>query len=383
MRVYLDNAASTPLSPDVLAAMMPYLAEQYGNPSSIHYHGRRLRTAIEDARKTIAQVLDCAPAEVVFTSGGTEADNTILQGAVRCGAVTRIVTSAVEHHAVLHTVEALQNLYPDLRLSLVELDDHGRAQPDHLADILADGVPTLVSLIHGNNETGALNNLEALGAICRQHGALFHSDTVQTIGLLPFRLCQQPVDYVVASAHKFYGPRGVGFYYRNPSAPCPPLLMGGGQERNQRAGTEDVAAIVGCAVALKLAAEHRDAHRKHLQTLKQAMMDGLRERIPGVGFNAGSDSPESLPTVLSVHFPLQDEESLLLYNLDIEQISASGGSACASGSLHPSHVLQALGYDRCHAANSVRFSFGSQNTLEEVHHVVAKLADIVVPQMAM
>ncbi|MCE3006782.1 MAG: cysteine desulfurase [Bacteroidetes bacterium] len=376
MRVYLDNAATTPLLPEVLDAMMPYLTDVHGNPSSVHGHGREVRTAIEQARKTIAQAMGCSPAEIVFTSGGTEANNMAIKGAVRGLGVQRIITAPTEHHAVLHAAEHCAH-YLGTEVVYLQPNAAGEADLATLAQLLAGGKKTLVSLMHGNNEIGVLNDLHAIGQLCRQHGALFHTDAVQTVGHLPLNTGQLPVDYLSASAHKFNGPKGVGFLYRNADAPAlPPLIDGGSQERNQRAGTENVPAIIGMAKALELSQANMTRHMAHIQALKNHMIQGLRARIPGVAFNGVIEPTQSLPTVLSVAFPGDDSESMLLMNLDIYQISASGGSACTSGSVHPSHVLHALGHSPARMANTVRFSFGPQTTLQEIDYTLDKLAVI-------
>jgi cysteine desulfurase len=379
MRVYLDNAASTPMMPEVLEAMLPYFSDTYGNPSSVHYHGRQLRNAVENARRTVAELLGCSPGEIIFTSGGTEADNMAIKCSAQTGNIRQIITSPLEHHAVLHSVETVAKyhgipthyLQPDAQgvLDLNELEHQLKQHPN----------ATLVTLMHGNNEIGTLNDIQAIAHLCKQYGAIYHSDTVQTMGHVPFDLKNTPVDLFVASAHKFYGPKGIGFLYKSPNADLPALLCGGGQERNQRAGTENVAGIVGLAKALTLVKERYDSIHTHLLHLKSYFMNRLREEIQGVRFNGLTDADRSLPTVLNVTFPLQDQDSMLLFNLDIRQISASGGSACSSGSVHPSHVLKAIGLDATRAGNSVRFSFGCQNTVSEIDYVVNALKEIITP----
>lgn len=376
-RLYFDNAASTPLYPEVAEAMLPYLLEHYGNPSSIHHHGRQLRAAIEGARKTVADALGCSPAEIVFTSGGTEADNMVLKGAAVGLGIRHIITSRLEHHAVGHSVDYLA-AHHNVRVSYLEPDSVGNLSLTDLEALLkASQVwqePTLVSLMHGNNEIGTLLPLEAVGELCAQYGARFHSDSVQTVGHLPLDTRRLKVDYLVGSAHKFHGPKGVGFLYVRAGAAVPSLICGGGQERNQRAGTENVAAIVGLAAALKQSVDHLESHLAHLQDLKAYAVARLSAAIDGVAFNGPTDARTSLPTVLNVAFPGREPESLILFNLDLHGVSASGGSACTSGATQGSHVLQALGLAPERVANSVRISFGSQNTRADIDALLERLA---------
>ncbi len=372
MRVYLDNAATTPLDPAVLEAMLPYWQTHFGNPSSIHTHGRAARAALEKARKQIAELLGAAPAEICFTSGGTEADNTALVGAVRGLGRRRIVTSPLEHHAVLHCAEALANA-GEAQIEWVTHNAAGQIDLAHLESLLRDQPPAVVSLMHGNNEVGNLNDVMAIGAICQAHGALFHSDTVQTLGHYDFDLAHWPVDFVVGSAHKLHGPKGIGLLYVRTGVQIPPFVSGGAQERNQRGGTENVAGVVGLAKALELACANRAEHAQHIGQLKARMQDRLVAKIPGIAFNGNcTDHENSLYTVLNVSLPPHEMDDMLLFNLDIEQISASGGSACSSGSEIGSHVLRALHCDPRRGA--VRFSFGRYNTAEEIDYVVDKLA---------
>lgn len=374
--VYLDNAATTRLDPEVLDAMLPLMTEQFGNPSSIHSHGRAVRTAIERARKTVASLLNTSPAEIFFTSGGTEADNTAIRSSIETYGLTHAITSPLEHHAVLHTLEHLdkQGL---VRLNLVNVDERGHVDLAHLEQLLQTSPRALVSLMHGNNEIGNLLDLNRAGALCRQYDALFHSDTVQTMGHFRHDLQQLPVDFIVGAGHKFHGPKGVGFLYVNAErAKIHPFMHGGSQERNMRGGTENVYGIVGLAKALEIAYRDMDAHRQHITPLKRRMIGQLRERLPEVQFNGDSaDVDNSLYTVLNVSLPASDLNDMLLFSLDIARISASGGSACASGSNVGSHVLAALpGLDQ--DRGYVRFSFGKYNTEEEVDYAVNTLVDL-------
>jgi cysteine desulfurase len=386
MEVYFDNAASTPLSPQALEAMLPFLQQECGNPSSVHRFGRKLRVAIEQARKTIAEIMGCAPAEITFTSGGTEADNLALCSLVYGPpAVRHIITSPIEHHAVLHTVQALARRRNDLKVTLLDISHSGAWSLEQLEDVLKrhynenPDKPAAVSLMHANNEIGAMIDLQIVGQLCAQYRCFFHSDTVQTVGHYPFTLSSASVDFIAASAHKFYGPKGVGFvYHKNPKS-VEPLICGGGQERNLRAGTENVAGIVGMAKALEITVAEQEQTKAHLQKLKNYFIQKLRALFPGVLFNGDPEAENSLASVLNVAFPINDPESMLTFTLDIEKIACSGGSACSSGAVNNSHVLKAMGCSPQRMANSIRFSFGKQNTLAEVDYVLQVLAKVVTP----
>ena len=375
MRVYLDNAATTPIDKAVVEAMLPFLENNFGNPSSIHSHGREVRSAIEKARKKIAELLNAAPAEIFFTSGGTEADNMAIRNSIEDYGITHAITSPVEHHAVLHTLEHLDKT-GKVKLSLVQLDAKGHVDLNHLEELLKNNPRTLVSLMHGNNEIGNLLDMDAVGEICQNHNAIFHSDTVQTMGHYRHDLQKMKVDFIVGAGHKFHGPKGIGFLYINPKSKIHPFIYGGSQERNMRGGTENVYGIVGIAKALEIAYSAMDDHKNHIQNLKARMIEGLKNNIAGVEFNGDSDNLEgSLYTVLNVSLPMEEDGDMLLFNLDISKISASGGSACSSGSDIGSHVLTALGASSTRP--SVRFSFSKYNTLEEIDYVIEKLVGIV------
>lgn len=379
-RVYLDNAATTQLDPDVLAAMMPYLTDLYGNPSSIHGSGRPVRTAIEKARKTIASLLNTSPAEIFFTSGGTEADNTAIRSSLETFGLTHAITSPAEHHAVLHTLEHLAQ-QGAVKLSLVNVDEKGRIDLAHLEELLMNSPRSFVSLMHGNNEIANLLDLNAVGTLCRQYNAVFHSDTVQTMGHFRHDLQTLPIDFLVGAAHKFHGPKGVGFLYVNANSKIHPFIYGGSQERNMRGGTENVYGIVGMAKALEIAYREMDAHRQHITRLKHRMMAQLTEKFNDltggpVLFNGDSANVDgSLYTVLNVSLPASDLNDMLLFSLDIAGISASGGSACSSGSSIGSHVLAALpGLDP--DRGYVRFSFGKYNTEADIDFAVGTLVGL-------
>lgn len=374
MEVYFDNAATTPMDPEVLEAMKPYMTEFYGNPSSIHSFGRKSRSAIEIARKTIADLLNTSPSEIFFTSGGTEADNTALVCSTSLGKFKQVISSPLEHHAVLHTLENLAKA-GSIELKILKVDGKGQIDHQQLEDLLSEGTLSLVSLMEANNEIGNLNDLVAIGDLCAEYDAVLHSDTVQSVGHYRHDLQELSLHCMVGSAHKFHGPKGAGFLYLNASHPIGPLIHGGAQERNMRGGTENVYGIVGLAKALEIAYSNMEAHRKHVEGLKSQMMEMLQARIPGVAFNGLSgDLSQSLYTILNVSLPSSADNDMLLFNLDISKIAASGGSACSSGSQIGSHVLAALGGDPTRGA--VRFSFCKYNTKEEVDYVVEKLATL-------
>lgn len=374
-RIYLDNAATTPIDKAVIEAMLPMMEMNFGNPSSIHGHGREVRSSIERARKTIAGLLNASPAEITFTSGGTEADNMAIIRSIEAFGITHAITSSIEHHAVLHTLEYLAKK-GKIKLSFVDLDSKGHVDLTHLEELLRDNPKTLVSLMHGNNEIGNLLDMTIVGQMCEDYGATLHSDTVQTMGHYRHDLQQMKVDFLVGAAHKFHGPKGVGFLYINSKNKIQPLIHGGSQERNMRGGTENVYGIVGMAKALEIAYSGMDEHRQHIENLKNRMITKLRQNIDDIEFNGDSDNLEkSLYTVLNVGFPPSDEGDMFIFNLDINKISVSGGSACTSGSDIGSHVLTALNVSS--ERPSVRFSFSKYNSEEEVDFVVEKLVEMM------
>jgi cysteine desulfurase len=374
MRIYFDNAATTALDPQVLEAMMPYFTEKFGNPSSIYSYGRESRLAVENARKSVARILGANPAEIFFTSGGTESSNTAIFSAVRDLGCRRIITSPIEHHAVLHTVEYLQK-HGEAELQYVKLLPNGHVDMEHLEQLLAaSAVKTLVTLMHANNEIGNMLDIRAVGELCERYHAVFHSDTVQTVGHFPFNLRELKVHFITGGGHKFHGPKGVGLLYINENIRIHPFIHGGGQERNMRAGTENLYGIVGFAKALELASEHYEQDRTCINGLKTYMMEKLQQEIPGVVFH-GDPLGRSLYTVLNAGFPNTDKSEMLLFNLDINNICASGGSACSSGADAGSHVIRAIAPDSDKIA--VRFSFCRHNTKEEIDAVVSKLKELV------
>jgi len=373
MRVYLDNAATTPLDPEVMKEMCKVMENTYGNPSSIHAQGREARTLIEKSRKNVANLLGTSPSEIFFTSSGTEADNM----AIRCGiidhGIKHAITSRIEHHAVIHTFEALEKA-GTIKLSFVNVDAKGNIDYDHLETLLKDNERSFVSIMHANNEIGTLSDMERIGDLCEAYNAIYHCDTVQTMGHYKHNLSKLKAHFVVCSAHKIHGPKGVGFLHINHRIKIKPFIYGGAQERNVRGGTENIYGIVGLAKALEMAYAEMEHHQEHIQGLKTYMKDQLVESIPGIEFNGETDPDKSLYTVLNVSFPEMEMSDMLLFNLDIAGISASGGSACSSGSDIGSHVLTAIGTNP--SRPSVRFSFSKYTTKEEIDFAVAKVKEL-------
>lgn len=373
-RIYFDNAATTSLAPEVLEAMMPYLTEKFGNPSSIYSYGRETRMAIESARKSVARILHAHPAEIFFTSGGTESSNTAIFASVNDLGCKRIITSRIEHHATLHTVEYL-HCTNQVALDFVKLLPGGHVDLADLENLLAASEEKcLVTLMHANNEIGNMLDLTEVGNICKKHKAIFHSDTVQTVGHYPFDLRNTPVHFITGAAHKFHGPKGVGILYINENIKIKPFVHGGSQERNMRAGTENLYGIIGFAKALELATLNFETDRASIYDLKLYMMQRLTNEITGVSFNGDPDG-RSLYSVLSVSFPKSEKSEMLLFNLDINNVCASGGSACTSGADAGSHVIRAINNNPNQV--TVRFSFNRHNTKEEVDTVINQLKGCV------
>ncbi|HUU27909.1 MAG TPA: cysteine desulfurase family protein [archaeon] len=373
-RIYLDHNATTPLDPLVLEAMLPYLREIFGNPSSIHSEGRAARVAVDKARSQLANFLGAKEDEIYFTSGGTESNNLAIRGAAEvCGkAGQRLVTSAVEHHAVLRPMQNLAG--HGFVLDILRVDRYGRVNPEDLDQSLASGQAALVSIIAANNEVGTIQPVCELGAICRKHGVLFHVDAVQAAGKIPLDLSALPVDLLSVSGHKLYGPKGAGALYVRKGVKLEPLILGGSHERRLRAGTENVAGIVGLGAACELAGKETGEQNKLLSALRDRLWDRLRAMIEGIHLNG--HPAERLSNTLNVSFEGVEGEALLL-NLDLKGIAASSGSACASGSLEPSHVLTAMGVPAELAQNSVRFSLGRGNTEKEMDRTAEAAAEIV------
>ena len=373
MRVYLDNAATTPFDKEVLKAMYKVMETDHGNPSSIHSHGREVRTLIEKARKTVARLLHASPSEFFFTSGGTEADNMAIRCAIIDYGIKHAITSLIEHHAVLHTLQALEKSGV-IRLSYVHIDSKGLVDYKHLEELLSSNERSFVSLMHGNNELGTLTDIEAVGQLCEKYNAIFHSDTVQTMGHYPHDLSRLKVHFLVCAAHKLHGPKGVGFLYINHAIKINPMIFGGSQERNMRGGTENVYGIIGLAKSLEIAYEEMEEHHEYIQGLKTYMMKELVKNVPGIEFNGETTPEKSLYTVLNVSFPEMEMAEMLLFSLDIAGISASGGSACSSGTNIGSHVLNGIHANPDRPA--VRFSFSKLNTREEIDYVVGKVKEL-------
>jgi cysteine desulfurase len=374
MRVYFDNAATTPISNEVIEVMTSCLKDHYGNPSSIHADGRRVRAALEEARKTVAQCIGASIGEIFFTSGGTESNNMALKCAVRDLGVTRIISSPTEHHCILHTLENLAQ-HHNIKVEYLEVCPKGKASLEELEELLATSAePTLVSLMHANNEIGTMLDLDKVANICAQYNAFFHSDTVQTIGHFPIDVDKTKIHFLAGAAHKFHGPKGVGFIYINGDVSIKPFIDGGAQERNMRGGTENVYGIVGLAKALELYASQMEERKKHIEGIRDYMSDELIENFQDIHFNGDIEGPR-LYTVLSVSFPASPKSEMMLLSLDISGISASGGSACSSGAETGSHVMQATNAEV--GRKTIRFSFSHYNTKEEVDFVVEKLKSIV------
>lgn len=375
MKVYLDNAATTRLDEKVFDTMVPFMKEEYGNPSSIHAFGRKTRSAIEGARKSVAKLLNVSPAEIFFTSGGTEADNMAINQTIDSLSITHAITSKIEHHAVEHTLQMLEKA-GKVKLSWVNVDDKGNVDLNHLEELLKTNERSLVSLMHANNEIGTLLPLERVGEICEKYDAIFHSDTVQTMGHYPMDLQKINVHFITCAAHKFHGPKGVGFLFIKHNVKIKPMIHGGAQERNMRGGTECTQGIIGLAKALEISHEEMNEHIAHIQGIKNYMKASLEKNIPGIEFNGETGNENSLYTVLNCRFPAHPDAEMMLFNLDIAGIAASGGSACSSGSNQGSHVLRGIGTDTSRA--SIRFSFCKYNTKEEVDYTIEKLKAMMV-----
>ncbi len=375
-RIYFDNAATTALDPKVVEAMMPYLTEKFGNPSSVYSYGRETRLGIENARKSVAKILGCSPGEIFFTSGGTESTNTAVTTSVRDLGCKHMVTSPLEHHATLHTVEALahQGL---ATLDYVKITSDGHIDLADLERILTKNEGrTVVTLMHANNEIGNLTKIKEIGELCLKYDAIFHSDTVQTVGHYPFDIKSLNVHFMNGAGHKFHGPKGIGIMYVNESIHIKPFLNGGSQERNMRAGTENVYGIIGFAKALELATENYLKDSEHIQSVKSYMAEQLKANFEGIAFN-GDTFGSSLYTVLNVSFPRTEKSEMLLFALDMAGICVSGGSACTSGANSVSHVITALYNGNPPDMVPIRFSFCKHNTTTEVDTVVAKLKELV------
>ncbi|MEY4521210.1 MAG: hypothetical protein RIT10_395 [Bacteroidota bacterium] len=370
MRVYLDNAATTPIAKEVVEAMLPVLENGFGNPSSTHFFGRQTKALIETSRRTVAKLLNCQASEIIFTSGGTEADNMALFSSVQLMGVKHIITTAIEHHAVGHTAEAIEKAGL-AKVSYVKIDEKGHVDLADLERLLQTGEKTLVSLMHANNEIATLIPIKKISEICRKYNALFHSDTVQTMGHYAFDLADLDIDFITCAAHKFHGPKGIGFLYVNKNVKVEALIHGGAQERGFRGGTENVYGIVGLAKAMELAYEDVAAHQAHVQTLKTYMIEQLKASFDTISFHGETDPARSLYTVLNVCFPKTDKAGMLLFTLDLKGVAVSGGSACSSGAAKGSHVLEGINADMTRP--NARFSFSRYTTKEEIDYALEQV----------
>ncbi len=375
MNVYLDNAATTPMAPEVIEAMIPIMRDVFGNPSSSHSFGRQSKAYLETSRRKVAAFLNCKPAEIFFTSGGTEADNMALLTAVRELGVKTIITSPLEHHAVGHTAEALK-MFPEVDVKYVTVDSKGHIDLEDLENLLKAGdSKKIVSLMHANNEIGTMIDLKQVSEICRRNEAYFHSDTVQTMGHFAFDLQDLDIDFITCAAHKFHGPKGIGFLYINQKIKATNLIHGGGQERGFRGGTENMYGIVGLAKAMELAYEDVEAHQQHVQGLKDYLIDELKEYFgEDVDFHGETDPSRSLYTVLNVCFPKTDKAGMLLFTLDLKGVAVSGGSACSSGATKGSHVLEGIGADMTRP--NARFSFSRYTTKDEIDYAMEQVKEV-------
>lgn len=375
MSIYFDNSATTSLDPEVFEAMRPYFLEHFGNPSSTHAVGRAAKSAVEMSRKTIAGILNASPSEIYFTSGGTEADNTAIQGFVHAFGLKHVISTPVEHHAVLHTMAELGKR-GIVNVHFLDLDEKGVINYDQLETFVREYPDSLVSLMHANNEIGNLLDIQKAGEICREYGAYFHSDTVQSIGRYAFDLKSTPVQAIIGSAHKFHGPKGTGFLYINSKNKIGPFLFGGGQERGLRSGTENVAGIVGMSKAMEIAYNNMGSNREIITALKERLVNKLKNNFPGIIFNGMSeDSENSLYSLVSIGLPKSDKNDLILFQMDINGIAVSGGSACESGALQGSHVINEISRGR--EQTTIRFSFSKFNNESEVDFAINKLVEIL------
>lgn len=372
-KVYLDNASTTAIRPEVVQEMIKIMSDDLGNPSSTHSFGRNAKTIIELSRKNIAKYLNCSAQEIIFTSGGTEANNWILRSAVEDLKVNRIITSKIEHHAVLYTVLALQSDY-NVQVDYVNINPDGTIDLTNLSNLLAQEKKTIVSLMHVNNETGTILDLERVGVICKQYNALFHSDTVQSVGKTEIDLQKTAVDFIVASAHKFHGPKGAGFAYVRKNSGLQPLLFGGEQEKGLRAGTEAVHQIAGMAKALTISYENLDQERKYISDLKMYLINQLEIHFPDFRIVGNK---EDFYNIINIVLPFSpDKTAMLLFSLDMKGIAVSRGSACQSGSIKPSHVLKEMLSETDLKLPNLRISFSHYNTIEDVDLLISSLKTV-------
>lgn len=374
MRIYLDNASTTPVHPDVLDVMLQVLKDDFGNPSSIHQHGRKSRSIIEQARKIVAKTINASIGEVFFTSSATEANNMVLKNAIKDLGIKRIISSPTEHHCVLHSLDSISS-EGKCEVVILKVDQYGHIDYDQLNVLLTDKkLKTLVSIMHGNNEIGTMADISRIGNLCKKNGALFHCDTVQTMGKYPIDVQAAHIHFLSGSAHKFHGPKGVGFVFINNDNMLTPYIHGGAQERNMRAGTENVAGIAGLAKALEIVVTKMQTNHEKINSLRTLFKALLADQINDIYYNGDQDE-RFMSHVLSVSFPPGPKADMLVMNLDIAGISASSGSACSAGIEEDSHVIVAIGHpsDR----KTIRFSFSPLNTEEEIRYTVGKLKEMM------
>jgi cysteine desulfurase len=372
-KVYLDNAATTAIRPEVISEMAKVMHEDFGNPSSTHSFGRSAKSVLELSRKTIARQLGAAAQEVIFTSGGTEANNWILRSAITDLKVGRIISSKIEHHAVLHTLEHLRDEF-SIMVDYVDIKPDGSIDMTHLTDLLSENIPTLVSLMHVNNEIGTVLDLEKTARLCKQYNAHFHTDAIQSVGKLAIDLQQIPVDFLGASAHKFHGPKGTGFVFVRKGIVLHPMLFGGEQEKGLRAGTESVHNIAGMAKALELSCEHLETESRQIATLRVYLLEQLEIHFAGFKINGNRDGIYNLANIL---LPMgEDKTSMILFNLDMKGIAVSRGSACQSGSIKPSHVLAEILGDADIRRPSLRISLSHYNSKSDIDYFIEALQTV-------
>ena len=371
-KIYLDNASTTKIHDEVVAEMVRVLQNQYGNPSSVHSFGRSAKTEVETSRKLIAKILNCTSQEIIFTSTATEATNLILRSVVKDLGIKRIITSKIEHHATLYTVEALQKEF-GIQVDFVTILPSGAIDYNHFEELIQDEIPTLVSLIHVNNEIGTVLDIDKIAKLCQQNNAMFHCDTVQSIGKTEFDLQQLPVDFIVASAHKFHGPKGAGFAFIRKNRMLQPSIYGGNQEKGLRSGTEAVHQIVGMAKAMELSYKNLETERDYILGLKNYCLNELQKEFPGIKINGES----TFYNILNVLLPFSEEKStLILFNLDIKGIAVSRGSACQSGSDKGSHVLSEILEGEDLNKPSLRISFSHYNNKEDIDGLISGLKGV-------
>ena len=375
--IYFDHAATTPLDKRVFEAMKPYFCQEFGNANSAHQLGNNAKVAVEEAREQIAGYIGAEPAEIIFTSGGTESDNAAIKGVVSALGKTEIITSPLEHHAVLHTAESMKR--DGVKPVYVEPDAHGIISAKKVADAITDDT-AIVSIMHVNNELGTINPIKDIADVCHERNIPFHSDTVQSVGKMPVDVNELGVDFLSISGHKIYGPKGIGVLYMRHSSPWMPWMHGGSQERRRRGGTLNVPGIIGLAKALELCEKHRDEHTAHLKKLRARLVDGIHSKFSdSVSMNADCD--DCVPHIINMSVAGTNGEGLdgemLLLNLDMEGICVSNGSACTSGAVEPSHVLAGIGLDEHIANSSIRISLGKDNTVEQIDYFLEKLEAVV------